>query len=292
MIVENKIFKIFICILICFSFSITAFAAGEQPTGSNYSYYSLTGTTSYADFWSASNINLFNMNTIINQAFRGTAFWVYDGDGTHGTGYFGKAVTDSLYYIGQDLRTVISNLSTISSTLTSSNTYLSNIASTLSTTNSTLSTISSRVNTTNTRLNTTNSHLNTISGYLSDLHDIFASPEDLALKQAQENNVSAATSDFLSGSDTSTSVGSGSIGSVKDVAGDAQDFFDMDVNGTSLFSLLGDQSSDGPWIWFSDDVKNDLDSVPAQRGDVYIDFVQEKYDDLYDRIGVISENAR
>lgn len=140
-----------------------------------------------------------------------------------------------------------------------------------------------------------NSHLPNLSNIKSlveEIRDIFASPEDQALKEAQADNIETATTDFLSGTDSSTSVGSGSIGSVKNVAGDAQDFFDMDVDGTSLFSLLGDQNSDGPWVWFSDDVKNDLDSVPAQRGNVYIDFVQQKYDDLYDRIGVISDNAR
>lgn len=218
------------------------------------------------------------MNTIINQAFRGTAFWVYDGDGTHGTGYFGKAISDSLYYIGQDLRTVISNLSNINSTLTSSNTYLSTISSTLSTTNSTLSTISSRVNTTNTRLNTANSHLSTISGYLSDLHDIFASPEDLALKSAQSNNVSNATSDFLNGTDSNTSVGSGKTGIIKSIGNDAGNFLDTDVNPSTIFSLLSDS---GPWKWFTAAVANDLNPVANNnRGIDEVDYLHQKNQEL------------
>lgn len=100
---------------------------------------------------------------------------------------------------------------------------------------------------------------------IDDLHTMFASPEDLALKADQDNNISSATTSFLSGNDSSTSVGTGSIGKVKTLGDGASSFFGTGVEATSLFTLLSDNSIDGPWTWFTQAVADDLDAVAASN---------------------------
>lgn len=114
-----------------------------------------------------------------------------------------------------------------------------------------------------------------------DLHYMFASPEDIALKQDQENNISAATSNFLSGSDSATSVGTGSIGKVKDLGDDAATWFDTGVQATSLFDALSNTNNDGPWIWFTQATMDDLDSTSRTRSTKSSSSPGEYVPDLY-----------
>lgn len=133
---------------------------------------------------------------------------------------------------------------------------------------------------------------------LDDLHTMFASPEDLALKADQENNISAATSNFLSGSDSSTSVGTGSIGKVKDLGDDAAAWFDTGVQATSLFDALSnDDTDDGPWMWFTQATMDDLDSTSNNRsfkgssspGEYVPDLYGAKMDELNRLLNAFSE---
>lgn len=133
---------------------------------------------------------------------------------------------------------------------------------------------------------------------IEDLHTMFASPEDLALKADQENNISAATTNFLSGSDSSTSVGTQSIGKVKDLGDDVSTFFDTGVQATSLFDSLSDTSSDGPWLWFSSAVRDNLSGSQSRSntkssnlpGEQVVDYYSDKMAALDKLLGEVSED--
>lgn len=133
---------------------------------------------------------------------------------------------------------------------------------------------------------------------IDDLHYMFASPEDMALKEDQEDNISAATSNFLSGSDSATSVGTGSIGKVKDLGDDAAAWFDTGVQATSLFDALSnDDTDDGPWMWFTQATMDDLDSTSNTRsskssyspGEYVPDFYGAKMDELNRMLNAFSD---
>lgn len=131
-----------------------------------------------------------------------------------------------------------------------------------------------------------------------DLHTMFASPEDLALKADQENNISSATTNFLSGSDSATSVGTGSIGKVKDLGDDVSSFFDTGVQATSLFISLSDTSSDGPWLWFSSAVRDNLTGSQSRSntkssnfpGEQVVDYYSDKMAALNKLLGEVSDH--
>lgn len=133
---------------------------------------------------------------------------------------------------------------------------------------------------------------------IDDLHYMFASPEDIALKQDQENNISVATSNFLSGSDSATSVGTQSIGKVKDLGDDVSSFFDTGVQATSLFDSLSDTSSDGPWLWFSSAVRDNLTGSQSRSnskssnlpGEQVVDFYSDKMAALNKLLGEVSND--
>lgn len=133
---------------------------------------------------------------------------------------------------------------------------------------------------------------------IDDLHYMFASPEDMALKEDQESNISAATSNFLSGSDSSTSVGTQSIGKVKDLGDDVSSFFDTGVQATSLFDSLSDTSSKGPWLWFSSAVRDNLTGSQSRShtkssslpGEQVVDYYSDKMAALDKLLGEVSED--
>lgn len=274
----KKIYLVFITVIVIFIFSISVCAADEQPSGSTYQYATTSNGTSYGTYWIATSATLrnlfsvvYNINDRLPHSSSYVSVGVSGGTSTSQTDYW-RAVTYSLMYIGDDINTIKNDNSSII-------TYIDGIEAALSTTTSTLSTISSRIN-------TSNSHLNTIKGYLSDLHDIFANQTDLNLKDAAENNVISATSDFFSSS-SNTSVKTSNIGQMKTVSSGAQSFFSMGsgVSGTEIFTAMSDQSSDGPWMWFTSAVQNDLSSVNRNRNFDEIDFYTQKMEDLYVRIG-------
>lgn len=249
-------------------------AINEQPDGSSYHYMNGSNVMSFANYWSATSESLYQ---IASRLPYGTTYKYYNGSSSSNNSNWWSAVTQSLTFIGDDTKI-------IRQSVVSSNSKLNTIADYIDGIETTLYTISSRINTTNSSLNTTNSHLDSIKGFLSDLHDIFANQTDLTIKNNQETNVQEATSDFFSGSASNTSIGAGSIRSVKGSFSDAQDFFGMG-EGIDLFGALSDQSSSGPWSWYSQDVKNDLSTVQSNRGEYYIDFLTPKYNDLFDRLG-------
>lgn len=292
------------CVIVITSLSVSAFAAGEQPTGSNYGYLTSSATTSYADYWSASNNNIKQIGLWLSN-IRGSSFWYFDGTNTHGSDNFFNALTKSLYYIGYQLKNQPSSSSawttTDVQTVTSAITHLPTIYSELVaienrliTGNSTLSLILSKLN----DIKSDTGNLVNIKSYLSDLHDIFASPEDLALKNAQDQNVSSATTDFLSGTSSSTSIGVGDIGNVKTIGNDLSSNFDTGVSGMSLFGLIFDNSNDGPFSWFTQDTLDNL-SPSSSRGNVrssdksgeyVVDFYADKMADLDRLLGEVAKN--
>lgn len=439
MIIIRKLLSLFLVLVVITSFSFTAFAAGEQPSGSSYNYPTTGGTSASGTYWYAVTQGLYNMSTWF-APLRLTSYRYYDGTSTASTGNLYTALSNSLYNIGANLRTnftsLLSDTGTISSRISSTNSTLSTISSTqlpvnagytydtasstssnntywtatsnqlvqifrrlgfmktsienmesdidgfssdLTSINSSTSSIDTKSSTivTNTgnivnRLPTGNfgyingsgeyvgasvstygfwraveadlyygfhevyqmsaklpsgdsywyvngtgnqsrmnfwsaistsvanmgSDIQLMKDNITDLHTMFASPEDLALKADQENNISAATSNFLSGSDSATSVGTGSIGKVKDLGDDAAAWFDTGVQATSLFDALSnDDTDDGPWMWFTQATMDDLDSTSNSRstksssspGEYVPDLYGAKMDELYRMLHTFSE---
>lgn len=101
-------------------------------------------------------------------------------------------------------------------------------------------------------------------GLISQLQQVLASDDDLALKNDNKANVDAATDSFVNGSSSKTSLGTGDIGNLKDVGGTFNDL--TSLNGQSSVSsfLSGLTSADGTGQgWFSEATRASLDAVSA-----------------------------
>lgn len=99
-------------------------------------------------------------------------------------------------------------------------------------------------------------------GLVHQLQQVLASDDDLQLKLDNKANEDAATDAFLNGSSSSTSLGSGDIGNLKDVGGSFNDL--TSLNGQSSVSsfLSGLTSADGTGQgWFSEATRASLDAV-------------------------------
>ena len=101
-------------------------------------------------------------------------------------------------------------------------------------------------------------------GLISQLQQVLASDDDLALKNDNKANVDAATDAFVNGNSSNTSLGTGDIGNLKDVGGTFNDL--TSLNGQSSVSsfLSGLTSADGTGQgWFSEATRASLDAVSA-----------------------------
>lgn len=99
---------------------------------------------------------------------------------------------------------------------------------------------------------------------ISQLQQVLASDDDLALKNDNKANEDAATDAFVNGSSSKTSLGTGDIGNLKDVGGTFNDL--TSLNGQSSVSsfLSGLTSADGTGQgWFSEATRASLDAVSA-----------------------------
>lgn len=104
----------------------------------------------------------------------------------------------------------------------------------------------------------------TLYGLISQLQQVLASDDDLALKNDNKANEDAATDAFVNGSSSKTSLGTGDIGNLKDVGGSFNDL--TSLNGQSSVSsfLSGLTSADGSGQgWFSEATRASLDAVSA-----------------------------
>lgn len=102
----------------------------------------------------------------------------------------------------------------------------------------------------------------TLYKLVHQLQQVFASDDDLALKQDNKANEDAATDAFVNGSSSKTSLGVGDIGNLKDVGGTFNDL--TSLNGQSSVSsfLSGLTSADGTGQgWFSEATRASLDAV-------------------------------
>lgn len=101
-------------------------------------------------------------------------------------------------------------------------------------------------------------------GMISQLQQVLASDDDLALKNDNKANEDAATGAFVNGNSSKTSLGTGDIGNLKDVGGTFNDL--TSLNGQSSVSsfLSGLTSADGTGQgWFSEATRASLDAVSA-----------------------------
>lgn len=102
----------------------------------------------------------------------------------------------------------------------------------------------------------------TLFHIVHQLQQVLASDDDLALKNDNKANEDAATDAFVNGSSSSTSLGAGDIGNLKDVGGTFNDL--TSLNGQSSVSsfLSGLTSADGTGQgWFSEATRASLDAV-------------------------------
>lgn len=292
-----------------------------HPSGSNYSYYTFQDTTSSSNFWVAVNSQLQYLSNRINSIKTSQA-----------------TISSTVSSMGSSITSIDSNTTSIDGKLPSRNYgYVNSNGVGVNSTDSTYNWWSAMANNfynTFPKIFSIDSKLPT--GYyayirqngtvapgaynywsavtnslayigedihasgldIDDLHTMFASPEDLALKADQENNISAATSNFLSGSDSATSVGTQSIGKVKDLGDDVSSFFDTGVQATSLFDSLSDTSSDGPWLWFSSAVRDNLTGSQSRSntkssslpGEQVVDYYSDKMAALNKLLGEVSED--
>lgn len=104
----------------------------------------------------------------------------------------------------------------------------------------------------------------TLFHVVHQLQQVLASDDDLALKNDNKANEDAATDAFVNGSSSSTSLGPGDIGNLKDVGGTFNDL--TSLNGQSSVSsfLSGLTSADGTGLgWFSEATRASLDAVSS-----------------------------
>lgn len=104
----------------------------------------------------------------------------------------------------------------------------------------------------------------TLFHIVHQLQQVLASDDDLALKNDNKANEDAATDAFVNGSSSSTSLGPGDFGKLKDVGGTFNDL--TSLNGQSSVSsfLSGLTSADGTGQgWFSEATRASLDAVSS-----------------------------
>lgn len=299
--------------------SLSTISSTQLPTQSGYSYDNNTGSVSNQTYWSATSNQL-------SFIFRRLATLNTNIEDIESNMKDYSTVLSNINDKTTNIRTYTSNTATNTSSIASS---ASNIDSTTTNIDTTTGSILSEATNIKTRLpygtafpsvngdgtidatsqrtywQATNrsvtylgNDVNALRLFLDDLHTMFASPEDLALKADQENNISSATTSFLSGNDSATSVGTGSIGKVKDLGDDAAAWFDTGVQATSLFDALSnDDTDDGPWMWFTQATMDDLDSTSSNRsskgsaspGEYVPDLYGAKMDELRRMLNSVSE---
>lgn len=114
-----------------------------------------------------------------------------------------------------------------------------------------------------------NSNVPTLYKLVHQLQQVLASDDDLALKNDNKANEEAATSDFVNGSSSKTSLGASDFGNLKDIGSNFNDL--ASLNGQSSVSsfLSGLSSADGTGQgWFSEATRASLDAVssPSSSG--------------------------
>lgn len=99
-------------------------------------------------------------------------------------------------------------------------------------------------------------------GLISQLQQVLASDDDLALKNDNKANEDAATDAFVNGSSSKTSLGTGDIGNLKDVGGSFNDLTSLNGQSSVTSFLDGLSSADGTGQgWFSEATRASLDAV-------------------------------
>lgn len=296
----KNILKYILAISLCFCLSVPALATFENPSGTSYNYVTASGGTGTTNYWTAVTNSLYVIGIDINNMYNdlhsstsylntiksdvasiksslsggssssgpsGSNYSQYNGTSSStSTSNYWSATTNSLRYIGLDTYSINNKLNS-----------LSNIENSIGNSSSTGNNVIGL--------------LKSLKSYFSDLHDIFANQTDLNLRNNQNSNIQEATTDFFSGSASSTSIGTGTIRSIKGSFGDAQSFFGMG-EGVDIFGVLTDDSSDGPWQWFTQAVKDDISTVQQSRDEVYIDFLSPKNEDLLSRLGGEDDDTR
>lgn len=108
----------------------------------------------------------------------------------------------------------------------------------------------------------TNGLLQAIANKLALLQYSLADTDAINAKLKNQGVIDSATDDFFSGSDSSTSLGTGGLGNIKSVGDTVGSVFDSGVSAGDLGSALdGAFTNDGGLGWFSSQTADDLDSV-------------------------------
>lgn len=279
--------------VLVFVSSIVCFASGEQPSGNDY--YSIYSPRSYSttwerkNFWTAQN-NLFqrllflldgngSSDTVsIRQRLLNLDNSTSDlpdlidtlTDVTVGNhlGYYFKNTSDKLTAINTSTSSLSSSVSSVSDSFSTLLSYFGDPSDSeygFHTLFGMVNNISDRSEVISNKLNTISLRCNSIlttlqDGFsdLSDIRDYLLDPHKLAAEQRNESVQNQALSDFVTGSDSDVSLGTGKVGSLKHIGSIFSSSFTSDASPGDTFQILTADSDDGFWAFFGSSVYNEL----------------------------------
>lgn len=118
---------------------------------------------------------------------------------------------------------------------------------------------------------------------ISQLKEVLASDEDLAIRQSQAQRVDQINDDFLDSSGDA-SVSLGDLGATKDSVGQIKDALSGGASSSSLWDIFSPNSVG--WGWFSQATMNDLDQTGSNRRSVpRYEYLDSYYSDVLSALG-------
>lgn len=127
-----------------------------------------------------------------------------------------------------------------------------------------------------------------LSNHLARLDYVLASDDEIAAREAAQDNQDAFINDFLD-SNGAGSASTSDIGDMSGISSSVQDILSTGVSPTSAFSSMDSNSS--AWDWFKNDTKNALDTTSSNRrniksSDSDTPLLDNYYSDLQEKLKV------
>lgn len=127
-----------------------------------------------------------------------------------------------------------------------------------------------------------------ISSHLARLDFVLASDDEIAAREASQDNQDAFVNDFLD-SNGAGSASASDIGDMSGISSGVQDILSTGVSPASAFSSMNSNSS--AWDWFKNDTKNALDTTTSNRrniksSDSDTPLLDNYYSDLQEKLKV------
>lgn len=127
-----------------------------------------------------------------------------------------------------------------------------------------------------------------LSNHLARLDYVLASDDEIAAREAAQDNQDAFVNDFLD-SNGAGSASASDIGDMSGISAGVQDILSTGVSPASAFSSMDSNSS--AWDWFKNDTKNALDTTTSNRrniksSDSDTPLLDNYYSDLQEKLKV------